>query len=1801
MRSDYSSLIHATERDACGTGFVADIQGRPSRRILEHALEALGNLAHRGALAADASTGDGAGVTTQIPARLFRRVLEGAGIKPDISGFGVATLFITPGTDEGTVRESVRVILERSDCELLVWRNTPIDPGVLGSVALATMPVIRQALVRAPVRVSGPELERLLYLCRKRISRECSGVYVASFSSKTISYKGLMSARQLGSFYLDLADPDYETAIALFHQRYSTNTRSSWQLAQPFRYLAHNGEINTLQGNVNFMRARESTMQSPAFGDRINELSPVIEPLGSDSAALDNAYELLVHSGVEPMRALMALIPQAVFDDDADGERVKALTEYHAGFMEPWDGPAAISITDGRYAIAGLDRNGLRPQRYWLSDHGVIVVGSETGITELPGRIIEKGRLGPGQILAVDTQEGRLLRDAEIKAGYATKRDWVDVISSRVRVPLLARSQPAAEPDGALLTRQQMAFGYHREEFERIFEPMAAEAAQPVGSMGDDTPLAALSDQPQRLYRYFRQRFAQVTNPPIDSLRERLVMSLETLIGPRGNLLGDESGPSRVIRFPSPMITDSELGWLRERSELRPWQAEASFPVSAGADGMEEALHALCDGAAAAVRNGAGIVILSDRGLDLQHRAPLPMLLACAAVHQHLLDEGLRTSTALVLETGEPREDHDFACLIGYGAGLILPWLAYDTVRSLHDFSRRTDLPAPRERVDNYRRTIDAGLLKVMSKLGISTLASYRGAKAFEALGVSEEVIAAWFRGTPALAPGIGLERIARDQLAFHAAAAEDQVPADRGVYRFRKAGEYHSLNPAVFKSLHRAVRTSSFEAFQEYTDLVDGRPASSLRDLLDYSRGQQPVPLTEVEPVEAIVTRFTTQAMSHGSVSREAHEAVAIAMNRLGAKSNSGEGGEDPERFEPYDRDRPDLSHSEAWYPRAGAMAGSRIKQVASGRFGVSAHYLANASEIEIKMAQGSKPGEGGQIPGFKVNAEIARLRGSVPGVTLISPPPHHDIYSIEDLAQLIYDLKNVNPAADISVKLVSEVGVGTVAAGVAKARADHITIAGYDGGTGASPLTSLKHAGSPWEIGLAETQQTLVLNGLRSRVALQVDGGLRTGRDVVIGALLGADEFGFATAPLIAAGCVMMRKCHLNTCPVGVATQDPVLRKRFKGAPEHVVNYFFYVAEEVRELLAAMGYRRLDEIVGETGLLEKEAMIDHWKAKGLDFTRLFHKPDAPREETLHTRLQEHPIDDVLDRRLIELARPALDARQKVEIEVPIRNVDRSAGAMLSGEVAKRFGHKGLRDDTIAVRGKVQLRPSDAFSATLTADWTEQDNALTLGRPMAPLIATDLVLGPVVLLPAPTGEYDFRTRTSFAPNQGQELRHRGLSLVMDWNLSDSLAFKSISAQRWLDTRAFIDIDASELQIGDVFVGLDQEQFSQEFQLQYDNGSNFQAVYGLSYLQAQVPSKPFAFAHDFIRFAGAPVDFLRTINDDLTTTSYAAFVHGNWEFQPGWTLAAGLRYTSEKKDYYRTTTTVWGAPLQALGSTFAFDIDDKWSALTPSLSLQRAFSDRMMGYVSANRGFKSGGFNGRANSATEVSAFDPEYVWTYEAGLKMQSEDRRLQGNIAAFRSNYKDFQARVSEVTNPNDPVPNFTFPVLNAAELTIDGVEFEGLAIIGSGTRLSAQLGWLDARYKRFDDPRVALNPALARLHDHVPFSPEWTARFAASQSFYMDNGASFTLGGDVSYRDDVWLSVDNREVLKQDGYALVGLLGVLDYASGRWQVRAGVRNLTDKDPPFNNALYGFPFYSNTLYNIYGRVPYMRYEQRF
>ena len=1279
MRSDYSSLIHATERDACGTGFVADIQGRPSRRILEHALEALGNLAHRGALAADASTGDGAGVTTQIPARLFRRVLEGAGIKPDISGFGVATLFITPGTDEGTVRESVRVILERSDCELLVWRNTPIDPGVLGSVAVATMPVIRQALVRAPVRVSGPELERLLYLCRKRISRECSGVYVASFSSKTISYKGLMSARQLGSFYLDLADPDYETAIALFHQRYSTNTRSSWQLAQPFRYLAHNGEINTLQGNVNFMRARESTMQSPAFGDRINELSPVIEPLGSDSAALDNAYELLVHSGVEPMRALMALIPQAVFDDDADGERVKALTEYHAGFMEPWDGPAAISITDGRYAIAGLDRNGLRPQRYWLSDHGVIVVGSETGITELPGRIIEKGRLGPGQILAVDTQEGRLLRDAEIKAGYATKRDWVDVISSRVRVPLLARSQPAAEPDGALLTRQQMAFGYHREEFERIFEPMAAEAAQPVGSMGDDTPLAALSDQPQRLYRYFRQRFAQVTNPPIDSLRERLVMSLETLIGPRGNLLGDESGPSRVIRFPSPMITDSELGWLRERSELRPWQAEASFPVSAGADGMEEALHALCDGAAAAVRNGAGIVILSDRGLDLQHRAPLPMLLACAAVHQHLLDEGLRTSTALVLETGEPREDHDFACLIGYGAGLILPWLAYDTVRSLHDFSRRTDLPAPRERVDNYRRTIDAGLLKVMSKLGISTLASYRGAKAFEALGVSEEVIAAWFRGTPALAPGIGLERIARDQLAFHAAAAEDQVPADRGVYRFRKAGEYHSLNPAVFKSLHRAVRTSSFEAFQEYTDLVDGRPASSLRDLLDYSRGQQPVPLTEVEPVEAIVTRFTTQAMSHGSVSREAHEAVAIAMNRLGAKSNSGEGGEDPERFEPYDRDRPDLSHSEAWYPRAGAMAGSRIKQVASGRFGVSAHYLANASEIEIKMAQGSKPGEGGQIPGFKVNAEIARLRGSVPGVTLISPPPHHDIYSIEDLAQLIFDLKRVNRRARVGVKLVSTTGIGTIAVGVAKGHTDNIQVSGHDGGTGASPLSSVRNSGIPWELGLADVQRSLVAAGLRERVTLRVDGGLKTGRDVIIAALLGAEEYGFGTTALLAVGCAMIRQCHLNTCPVGIATQRPELRAKFPGAPEHVVNMMCYIAEQVRMILAAMGFRKLDDIVGRTELLSARATDC-----GIDLSSLTGPSGQGPLSSRMRRNDPPPYSEGLDQAVWEAVRASVEKAEPIRLGFGITNRDRSAGARAAGEIARLHGRDGLPGATL-------------------------------------------------------------------------------------------------------------------------------------------------------------------------------------------------------------------------------------------------------------------------------------------------------------------------------------------------------------------------------------------------------------------------------------------------------------------------------------------------------------------------------------
>ena len=1292
--SDFETLAYPKERDACGVGFVADIQGRKTHKTLERAIEALCNLSHRGAVSADGLTGDGAGILAQLPRKLFKRVLQEEGVElAQESDLAVGVFFVTNDGPFEEMYSRITEVIEASNLELLMWRDIPIDESYLGEEARERLPVMRHALIKRPDGVVDDDYERLLYLTRKRIEKRMREVdlgrfYIPSFSSRTISYKGLMVAPQLENFYLDLADKDFETSIAVFHQRYSTNTMPRWSLAQPFRFLAHNGEINTLQGNVNFMRVREPVLTSRVWGDKVHELLPIIEPDGSDSAALDNAFELLTLSGRDPIETIMMLMPEAYEKNDALDPKVRAFFQYHGTLMEPWDGPAAIALSDGRYAVAALDRNGLRPQRYWIGKDGTVVVGSEAGVVDLPEEdILEKGRLGPGTLLAVDTQEGKLLKNDDIKQDYANRHPYgIWLKKFGIMPPDFASDEVSSRGwETDTLTRSQKAFGYSSEDYDRIFQPMVYEGKIPVGSMGDDTPIAVLSEQPQQLYRYFKQRFAQVTNPPIDPLREDLVMSLATVVGPRGVLLDEDAVSANVMRFPSPIISETQLSWLRAQPYYKAATIGALFEVEKGPDGFRLALESLCDRAEKAVRSGTSLLILSDRALS-PDLAPIPMLLATAAVHRRLLEIGLRTKAAIVLDTGEPREDHHYACLIGFGAALIHPYLAFATARSVPETVKNGEPQEAELCVANYVKAIEKGLLKIMSKMGISTLASYRGAQIFEAIGVDKFIVDRYFPGTTSRIGGATLETFATDVLRFHAEAfGENEKLVDFGLYRFRKKGEYHALNPGVFKALHKAVRNESFESFQEYARLVDERPACNIRDLLQYKKAAKHMPLDEVEPIDDIVTRFTTQAMSHGSVSRETHETLAIAMNRLNGKSNSGEGGEDENRFHPYEEDKPELSHAE-WHPKKGDWANSAIKQVASGRFGVTPYYLVSARELEIKMAQGSKPGEGGQIPGFKVSEEIAAIRHSVPGVTLISPPPHHDIYSIEDLAQLIYDLKRVNKEARVGVKLVSTAGVGTIAAGVAKGYADNIQISGNDGGTGASPLSSIKHVGAPWELGLAETQQVLVANNLRGRVSLRVDGGMKTGRDVVIGALLGGEEFGFGTSALVAAGCAMIRQCHLNTCPVGVATQRPDLRAKYPGEPDHVINFMLYLAQQVRMILAEMGFKRLDDVIGRVDLLEPKT-LNLPKTVHLNLDAILHDADpegrrARRSEQRHNDRPE--IEPPLDELIWQDAKHSIQTGEPLAKTYKITNRERSVGARLSGEIARQHRADGLSAGTL-------------------------------------------------------------------------------------------------------------------------------------------------------------------------------------------------------------------------------------------------------------------------------------------------------------------------------------------------------------------------------------------------------------------------------------------------------------------------------------------------------------------------------------
>jgi len=1290
------------EHDACGVGFIAHMKGEKTHQIVADGLKMLENLTHRGAVGADPLMGDGAGMLVQIPHGFFAAVMAEQDVTLPAEGdYAVAYVFMPREAD---LREHcvdiIRAAAKAEGVEMIGMREVPVDNSSLSKDPdiAASEPAHLQIFFARPDGLDGDAFERRLFILRKVISNRVygqtdgrdNGFYMVSMSSRTIVYKGMFLAYQLGAYYADLKDPRFESAVALVHQRFSTNTFPSWKLSHPYRMVAHNGEINTLRGNVNWMAARQASVASPLFGEEIGKIWPISYEGQSDTACFDNALEFLVQGGYSLAHAVMMLIPEAWAGNTLMSDERRAFYEYHAALMEPWDGPAAVAFTDGRQIGATLDRNGLRPARYVVTDDDRVIMASEAGVITVPEQnIVTKWRLQPGRMLLIDMDKGRIVSDEEIKHEMAAMhpyREWVE--NTQIILEELEPVPVRPMRDDVTLLDKQQAFGYTQEDTKILMAPMATTGQEAIGSMGTDTPISAMSDKSKLLYTYFKQNFAQVTNPPIDPIREELVMSLVSFIGPRPNIFDLEGNAARKrLEVRQPILSNVDLEKVRSIGHSEDLfdtkTLDTTYPVEQGAAGMKAALDRLCERAEKVVHMGYNIIILSDRRVG-PDRIAIPALLATAAVHHALIRKGLRTSVGLVVESGEPREVHHFCCLAGYGAEAINPYLAFDTLAEMH---RRGEFPPEVDQyevVERYIKSIGKGILKVMSKMGISTYQSYCGAQIFDAVGLSSAFVDEYLFGTATTIEGVGLGEVAEETVRrHHAAFSEDPVLRTAlevgGEYMYRMRGEDHVWTPDAVASLQHAVRKGSYDTYREYARDVnaENHRARTIRGLFHIrtaeEMGGKPVPLEEVEPAADIVRRFSTGAMSFGSISREAHTTLARAMNALGGKSNTGEGGEEADRFLPL----PD-----------GTMNPERsaIKQVASGRFGVTTEYLVNADMIQIKVAQGAKPGEGGQLPGHKVDATIAKTRHSTPGVGLISPPPHHDIYSIEDLAQLIYDLKNVNPASDISVKLVSEVGVGTVAAGVAKARADHITIAGYDGGTGASPLTSLKHAGSPWEMGLAETHQTLVLNGLRSRIALQVDGGLRTGRDVVIGALLGADEFGFSTAPLIAAGCLMMRKCHLNTCPVGIATQDPVLRKRFKGTPEHVINYFFYLAEEVRELMAEMGVRTLNELIGETDRLEQKKLIDHWKARGLDFSGIFHKPAAPKQAIYHTELQKHPIDDIVDRTLIEKAEPALERRQPVTIDMPIRNTDRTTGAMLSGEVAKRFGHKGLREDTISV-----------------------------------------------------------------------------------------------------------------------------------------------------------------------------------------------------------------------------------------------------------------------------------------------------------------------------------------------------------------------------------------------------------------------------------------------------------------------------------------------------------------------------------
>jgi glutamate synthase (NADPH) large chain len=1290
------------EHDACGVGFVAHIKGAKSHAIVTQALEILKNLDHRGAVGSDPLLGDGAGILIQMPDALFRKWADGQGLTlPRPGDYAVAMCFLPQ--DEAARNFACthfEEFIAKEGQTLIGWRDVPTTLDGLGKAVVESMPVIRQCFIaRGPSCEDQDAFERKILAIRKQAQNPLkalevkhglpglSELYMPSFSSRTIVYKGLLLATQVGSFYGDLRNPDCVSALGLVHQRFSTNTFPSWKLAHPYRFIAHNGEINTVRGNVNWMNARRRTMESDLLGPDLDKMWPLIPHGQSDTACLDNALELLVAGGYSLVHAMMVLIPEAWAGNPLMDAKRRAFYEYHAALMEPWDGPAAVAFTDGRQIGATLDRNGLRPARFLVTDDDLVVMASESGVLPIKeDNIVRKWRLQPGRMLLIDFEQGRIIEDEEIKAqlaGDEPYEEWLKAAQYNLKDLDVVEPELAALPVEvtSLLDRQQ-AFGYTQEDVGKFLEPMAALGDDPIGSMGTDTPIAVLSSRSRLLYDYFKQNFAQVTNPPIDPIREELVMSLVSMIGPRPNLFGQDAGTHKRLEVDQPILTNEDVARIRSieaalDGAFRTQTIDMTWDAKTGAAGLAQAIKEMCWSATEAVLADKNILILSDRAQG-PDRIPMPALLATAAVHSHLVRQGLRMQTGLVVETGEAREVHHFCVLAGYGAEAINPYVAFETLENI----RQRKLPQldAKQVQKNYIKALGKGILKVMSKMGISTYQSYCGAQIFDAVGLSTEFIEAYFTGTATTIEGVGLLQVAEEAVRRHAAAYGDN-PIYRnmldvgGMYGLRLRGEEHAWTSTNIASLQHAVRGNLPEKYREFAQSINDQSERMLtiRGLMELKKADQPVPLDEVEPASEIVKRFATGAMSYGSISWEAHTTLAVAMNRIGGKSNTGEGGEDPKRFKPLAN---------------GDSMRSAIKQVASGRFGVTAEYLVNSDDIQIKMAQGAKPGEGGQLPGDKVDKTIGATRHSTPGVGLISPPPHHDIYSIEDLAQLIHDLKNVNTAARISVKLVSEVGVGTVAAGVSKARADHVTISGYEGGTGASPLTSLTHAGSPWEIGLAETQQTLLLNNLRSRIAVQADGGIRTGRDVAVAILLGADEIGFATAPLIAAGCIMMRKCHLNTCPVGVATQDPVLRARFTGAPEHVINYFFFVAEELRAIMAEMGFRTIAEMTGRVDRLDARKAVNHWKAEGIDLSKLLYQTPLGDSPSLNwSETQDHGLANALDNDLIAAAADALDKREPVRIERPVINVNRTVGAMLSGEVAKRYGHAGLPDNTISVK----------------------------------------------------------------------------------------------------------------------------------------------------------------------------------------------------------------------------------------------------------------------------------------------------------------------------------------------------------------------------------------------------------------------------------------------------------------------------------------------------------------------------------